>query len=254
MLLLSTQSLSGYGLHKILLLAKQAAYDGIDLSVDFDNYDTTDASYLDMLMTLTGVRIYSVTAPEKKLTKKHFEEILSLADELSINIVNVHPPHRLEKERDWFGEYLKVVTNKYPNITINVINAPPKTWLFVISEYGDARPETIKKITEHTALSIENVDPASGVDLMKTFVLLGSTMGLVYLSDKNEEESGFFPGEGTMPLESLLIKLSELEYAGDFTLDCHPKHLGAWDDTQVIKRLLEAKKFLARYYKKNEAE
>jgi hypothetical protein len=143
----------------------------------------------------------------------------------SIKIVNVHPPHRLEKERDWFGEHLKIVTKKYPDITINVINAPPKTWLFVISEYGDARPETIKKVTEHTALSIENVDPASGVDLMKTFVLLGSTMGLIYLSDKNEEEAGFFPGEGTMPLESLLIKLGEVQYNGDFTLDVAPKHL-----------------------------
>jgi hypothetical protein len=78
---------------------------------------------------------------------------------------------------------------------INIVNAPPKTWLFIISEYGDARPETIKKITNHTALSIENVDPSSGVDLMKTFVLLGSTMKFVYLSDKNEESGGLFPGE-----------------------------------------------------------
>jgi len=92
------------------------------------------------------------------------------------------------------------------------VNAPPKTWLFIISEYGDARPETIKKITEHTALSISNVDPESGVDLMKTFVLLGTTMNFIYLSDKTEETDGLFPGEGNMPLESLLIKLKELEY------------------------------------------
>lgn len=252
MLLLSTQSLSGYGLHKIFLLVKEANYDGIDLSVDFDNFDTTNVGYLDSLMTLTGVRIYSLTAPEKKLTKKNFEEILSLANELGVKIVNVHPPHRFEKERDWFGEYLKIVTKKFSEITINVINAPPKTWLFVISEYGDARPETIKKITEHTALSIENVDPASGVDLMKTFVLLGSTMGLVYLSDKDEEQSWLFPGEGTMPLESLLIKLTEIDYSWDFTLDILPKHLGVWDDKKVIERLSDAKKFLLKYFKKTE--
>mgnify|MGYP001016345674 CR=1 FL=1 len=52
-----------------------------------------------------------------------------------------------------------MLTAKYPKITINIVNAPPKTWLFIISEYGDARPETIKKMTEHTALSIENVEP-----------------------------------------------------------------------------------------------
>jgi hypothetical protein len=89
------------------------------------------------------------------------------------------------------------------------VNAPPKTWLFIISAYGDARPETIKKMTEHTALSIENVEPESGVDLIKTFTLLGNTIGLVYLSDKTEESVGLFPGEGDMPLESLLIRMKE---------------------------------------------
>ncbi len=250
MLLLSTQSLSGYGLHKIFSLAKEAGYDALDLSVDFDAFDTINASYIDSLIQSSGVNVISLTAPERKLTKKHFDQILTLASDLGIGIVNVHPPHRLEKERDWFGEYLKVVTNKYPSITINIVNAPPKTWLFIISEYGDARPETIKKITEHTALSIRNVDPASGVDLMKTFVLLGSTMGLVYLGDKTEEDAGLFPGEGNMPLESLLIKLSELEYDGHFALDVDPKYLESGDDEQVIKRLIEAKKFLAKYYGK----
>jgi hypothetical protein len=35
-------------------------------------------------------------------------------------------------------------------------------------------------------------------------------MGLVYLSDKSDEEAGLFPGDGTMPIESLLIKLAEV--------------------------------------------
>jgi sugar phosphate isomerase/epimerase len=250
MLLLSTVSLAWYGLHKIFLLAKEVDYDGLDLSVDFDQYDTIDAKYLDSLIEETWIRIESITAPERRLTKKHFDQILSLAAELGVGIVNVHPPHRLEKERDWFWEYLKVVVHKYPDIVINVINAPPKTWLFIISEYGDARPETIKKITEHTALSIRNVDPASGVDLMKTFILLGSTMWLVYLSDKTEEKEWLFPGEGNMPLESLLIKLTDVEYEGHFAFDVDASHLEAWDDKVVISRLLEAKKFLAKYYKK----
>jgi len=85
------------------------------------------------------------------------------------------------------------MVTKHPKITINIVNAPPKTWLFVIAEYTDARPETIKKITNHTALSIENVEPESGVDLMKTFTLLGNTVELVYLSDKTEEKNGLFP-------------------------------------------------------------
>ena len=250
MLFLSTASLAWYGLHKIFLLAKEAQYDWLDLSVDFDQFDTFDVEYIKLLIEQNWIHIYSLTAPEKKLTKRRFAQLLELAGNLDVSVVNVHPPHRFEKEKDWFGEYLKIMIQKYPNIVINVINAPPKTWLFIISEYGDARPETIKKITDHTALSIWNVDPASGVDLMKTFVLLGSTMWLVYLSDKTEELDGMFPGEWSMPLESLLIKLTDVEYAGNFTLDVYPKYLEAGNDKRVVERLIEARKFLEKYYKK----
>jgi sugar phosphate isomerase/epimerase len=248
MLLLSTSSLSGYWLHKIFYLAKQAHYDAIDLSVSFDQFDTYDSEYIDLLARGVNIPVRSITAPEKKLNKKQFDQILMLASDLGVGIVNIHPPHRLEKEKTWFGEYLQSVAQKYPNIVINIVNAPPKTWLFLISEYGDARPETIKKMTSHTALSITNVDPSSGVDLMKTFVLLGSTMGFIYLSDKTEEDTWLFPGEGTMPLESLLIKLSDIDYTGDFALSVDPRVISAGDDATVIKRLEQAHAFLGKYF------
>lgn len=251
MLLLSTSSLQWYGLHKIFLLAKQANYGGIDLSIDFDTFDTTNAEYIDSLIQSTDIPVVSITAPERKLTRKQFEIILHLASDLGVKIINVHPPHRLDREKDWFGEHLQMVAQKYPSLTINIINAPPKTWLFLISEYGDARPETIKKITEHTALSIANVDPSSGVDLMKTFVLLGSTMGFVYLSDKTEEKDGVFPGEGNMPLESLLIKLSDINYSWHFSLSVDPKELSAGEDEEVVQKLRDVESFLLKYYNKS---
>ncbi len=139
-------------------------------------------------MTRHDLRIESITAPERKMTKRQVDTLLTLADDLGISLVNLHPPHRTDRDKDWFGEALKSLMVKHPSVTINIVNAPPKTWLFIISEYGDARPETIKKITEHTALSIAHVEPESGVDLMKTFTLLGNTIGLTYLSDKTEEE------------------------------------------------------------------
>ena len=82
MLLLSTASLTGYGLHKVFLLAKEAGYDGLDLSIDFDQFDTIDATYIDGLIQETGVNVHSLTAPERRLTKKHFDQILSIASEL----------------------------------------------------------------------------------------------------------------------------------------------------------------------------
>lgn len=186
MLLLSTASLAGYGLHRIFGFAKNAQYDGLDLSVDFGQFDTFNTEYLRSLVSSFELPIVSITMPEKQLTTAQLEFAIHMAEDLGVTTVNIHPPHRLEKEKDWFGDYLKILQTKFPKITLNVVNAPPKTWLFIIAEYGDARPETIKKMTEHTALSIANVDVNSGVDLMRTFVLLGSTMEFVYLSDKKE--------------------------------------------------------------------
>ncbi len=161
MLLLSTSSLAGYGLHRIFDFVKKSHYDGVDLCIDFSQFDTFHVEYLRELSETSDVKIISITAPETKLTTQQLEFILTLASDLNVSVVNIHPPHRLEKEKDWFGEYLKILQEKHPNIMINIINAPPKTWLFIIAEYGDARPETIKKMTEHTALSIANIDPNS---------------------------------------------------------------------------------------------
>lgn len=243
-LLLSTSSLQWYGLNRIFQFAKNAEYSGIDLSIDFSEFDTINLEYLKELQHSIGISIQSITAPERQVTTKQIEYCVTLASELWVDTVNVYPPHRLDKEKNWFWEYLVLLQQKHTNIIINIINAPPKTWLFVISEYGDARPETIKKMTEHTALSIHNVDSSSGVDLMRTFFLLGSTLGFVYLSDKKEEDDRLFPGEWLMPLESLLKKLHATEYVGKFSLQVDPKSLWAGNDEQVLKELIRAKNYI----------
>lgn len=102
MLLLSTASLAGYGLHRIFHFAKQAEYAGIDLSVDFGLFDTIHSAYLSQLVQETGVKIISITAPERQVTTSQIEFCLELARELGVKILNVHPPHRLDKEKDWF--------------------------------------------------------------------------------------------------------------------------------------------------------
>ena len=250
MLLLSTSSLAGYGLHRIFEFAKKSEYDGIDLCIDFSAFDTFNAEYLRKLSADFGVKIVSVTMPEKQLTTNQLEFVLQMAADLGVKMVNIHPPHRSEKEEDWFGEHLKILQQKYQNLMLNVINAPPKTWMFIIAAYGDARPETIKKMTEHTALSIANIDPNSGVDLMRTFYLLGSTMEFVYLSDKREGDEKLFPGKGLMPLESLLIKLNAVKFSGIFSLQVDPQALGAGNDDAVLQNLERAKRYLYKYFEK----
>ena len=80
MFLVSTRSLTGYGLDKIFFLAKESGCDGIDLSIDFLLYDTIDAVYLDMLSGRHDMPIMSISAPIRKVTKRQSGEILELAD------------------------------------------------------------------------------------------------------------------------------------------------------------------------------
>ncbi len=49
MILLSTSSLKGYGLHKIFQLVQKSQYNGIDLVIDKANFDTLDAEYIKKL-------------------------------------------------------------------------------------------------------------------------------------------------------------------------------------------------------------
>lgn len=53
-----------------------------------------------------------------------------------------------------------------------------------------------------------------------------------------------------MPLESLLIKLKDIDYKGFFSLNIDPKSLGAGDDDLVLKNLARAKEYLHRYFTK----
>ena len=51
-----------------------------------------------------------------------------------------------------------------------------------------------------------------------------------------------------MPLESLLIKLKDIEFDGNFSLSISPGSISAGDDELVLKYLANAKKFLYKYF------
>jgi len=248
MFLLSTSSLRGYGLHKIFSLARDAHYDGICLDLNPLDFDTENTGYVAALSKEFGMPVVSITAYERRITPKIVDQIVEVANVLGSKTVNFYPPHRLDKDGEWFSEYLPKVQQRHKSLDIAIINVEPKTFLFLISEYKDATLPLIKKITGKTALHVSNVDPESGTDLIKTFSLLGNSIHNVYLSDKSGNKEELLPGKGDMPLESLLIKLAAGGYKGDFILKVAPKELGAGDDANVLKKLAEAKEYFLKHF------
>lgn len=250
MFLLSTASLRGYGLHKIFQIAKEAGFDGLCLDLDPTNFDTENAEYVKELSESVGIPVVSVTAYERKMSDEAVEAVAKLAKTVGAQGINFYPPHRLDKDGAWFNEHIPKVAKDYDGIDFNVINVEPKTFLFFIPEYKDATLSSVKKLTGKTALHVSNVDPESGVDLMKTFAMLGSTIRNVLLSDRSGNREDLLPGRGDAPLESLLIKLREAGYKGNFTLKVSPKELSAGDDEAVQKKLAQAKAYFAKHYPK----
>ncbi len=249
-MLLSTSSLRWYGLHKVFSLARDAQYDGICLDLNSLDFDTENSEYVLALVKEFQIPVIGITAYERRITPKIVDQILEMAKILWSKVVNFYPPHRLDRDGEWFSGYLPKVQQRNKHIDITIINVEPKTFLFLIPEYRDATLPLIKKITDRTALHISNVDPESGTDLIKTFSLLGNSICNVYLSDKTGNKEDLLPGKGDMPLESLLIKLAEWWYKGHFTLKVAPKELWAWDDVCVVKKLTEAKEYYMKHFKK----
>ncbi len=193
MLLASTSCFRGYGLHKIFELVAASGYDGIDLVLSATEFDTEDSSYLRELMELTGVKIHSVTAYERKMNSGILTQIVELAGKLGAGLINIYPPHRLDKDGAWFSDDLPALKKKHPELQFAIINVEPRTFLFFIPEYKDATLTSIKKLTGETALSISNIDPESGVDLIKTFSVLGNSIVNVLLSDKTATKDNLLP-------------------------------------------------------------
>lgn len=248
MLLVSTSSFRGYGLHKTFELIARSEYDGVDVVLSPTDFDTLDAEYLKHLSEITGVKIASLTAFERKMDADALDKIIDIAIKLQVPLINIFPPHRLDKDGSWFNDVLPDCKKKHSSIQFAVINVEPRTFLFFIPEYKDATLTSIKKLTGETALHISNVDPESGVDLIKTFTVLGNSIVNVLLSDKTSSKDELLPGKGEMPLETLLIRLKEGGYKRNFTLKVDPKALGVGDDEIVLKRMKEAKKFWDKHY------
>ncbi len=141
--------------------------------MDRDILDTADPAYIQLLTQMTGVRVDQVVSYDRKMDEKQLRMTLELARQIGAKKVFFYPPHRQDKESSWYDTGIASIQAEFPQLKIGLVNVEPKTFLFFIPEYIDATLQSIKQVTGHTALSIANVDPESGVDLMRTAALLG---------------------------------------------------------------------------------
>jgi len=251
MLLVSTSSLNGYGLHRIFSFVKKAWYDGIDLVLTKSNYDTWNADYIKSLIDEFWVPVLSITAPNRGLNEKKVDLIIDIAKKVWAQNITFFPPYLTDKNTTWYTRYLSKV-KRDTNLSISIANVEPKFIFFVIPEYKNASLLEIKKITWDTALELSAIDSSSGLDILKAQKYLGSSMKNIYFSDKHWPKKGILPGlagGGTsyLPLESFLMKLRASGYAAFITLKVNPREMWVWTEEKVLQNL----DYFKSYYKKH---
>ena len=249
MILLSTDSLKGYGLNRIFRFIKEAGYDGVDLYIDPKDFDTHDTDYLKELALEFNLPIVSMqTAPNA--TAKNVIETVEMAKELGTKVIIVQPP------KIFNFKYTKWLTNEVPkirqreNISIALENAPSETFLGIIPEHALNNLNELRKF-KHAALDTTRIAQKKE-DLIRVFHILRKYLVHVHVSNVKKGKGYALPDDGILPLESFLTKLKQEGYQGAVSFKIHPKFMRAGNNEKTIKNLAACKKFYENYFMKIE--
>ena len=252
MLLLSTSTLTGYGLHRVFDFASKAWYDGIDLSLGIMNFDLWDWDYVASLIKAYHIPVRSITAPAKDMSTEKFHNILELWNKLWVASISFAPPHIMDKDTKWF--LLLKDAQKNTDISLCIHNVESTFLFFVIPEYRNASFEKIKSVTGSASLDILAVENSAQMDIIRALAALGSSLKNIYIADKTSSVKWIIPGtwEGWLshlPLESFLLKLKAQSYVWDISLKVTPKDIWVWDADRVLSHLIATKKYIHKHFR-----
>lgn len=252
MLLISTSSLKGYWIHKIFSIVKNSNYDWIDLSVDFDDFDSFDKDYLKQISDDFWVKILSITAPPRWMTKEKIDILFELTFVLNAQIITFSPPHTLDKNGEYFSSYINKLKDQY-DFAVAIKNIEQKFLLFIIPEYRNTWFIDLKKFTWFTSLDLSAIDKSAWTDLVKAQNILWNSIKNVYFSDKLWSKVWLLPwqswgGMSHLPLESFLMKLKASWYNWFFSLNVSPKELWVWSEKKIQYNLDQIKIYYKRHF------
>lgn len=249
MLVISTDSLRGYGLNRVFDLAKQAEYDGLDLVIDYGQFDTYNGDYIKKLIQEYKLPVHAVSTPTE-IAAKRIEEAVKMAKDIGAKVVILQPPKILDfKMASWMKSEIPKLREKEA-ISIALENAPSGTFLGIIPEHAMGSASDLKDF-KHVCLDVARIGEQRK-DLMRAYTALKKFLVHIHLSNFYHGKKYSPPQEGIMPLESFMTKLKEDGYPGAISMKILPKFLHCGDDERVVKELKKAKSYYGKYYGKTE--
>lgn len=245
MLVLSTDSLKGYGLNRIFELTKAAGYDAIDLVIDFNQFDTLNTEYIKKLIKEYGIPVHAVSTPTE-IAPKRISEAVEMAKAIGAKVVIIQPPKILDfKMAGWIKKEVPKLREK-EFISIALENAPAGSFLGIIPDHAMANSQDLKEF-KHVCMDVSRLGEQRK-DLIRAYTALKKFLVHIHLSNFYHGKKYAPPQEGIMPLESFLTKLKQDRYPGAIALKILPKYLHVGEDEKLIEELGKAKKYVDKYY------
>ena len=244
MLLLHTQSLPGYGLERIFMVAQKAGFDGLELQIT-ENYDTQDADYIKELSARykIPVKAFCIQPGKEEKLMEAFQNLIKNFPRSTVNLVSSNSfTFRYKK---WLQNIMPQIVRKY-DLNFNLRNAPFKTMLGFIPERAENSLYALKQ-AGNVCLDVSALW-SSKEEIMRAVEFLGDRMRHVYLSNVHNNEYYNLLPEGILPLESFLTKLAQRRYHFGFTLKIAPDNLPQGSVDKIIHELEASRKFFEKYF------
>ncbi len=238
-ILLSTDTLSGYGLDHIFEVAESAWFWGIDLAI-WKNFDTRNSGYVKKLKAKHNI-VVPIIQVSSDINSKEMTQALELAAILETKIIVINPPNTFNiASYHFITSKLPQIQTDNPTIQFAIIN-PPDDMVFIlpIPKFKFSNIEQItSKYNCKIWLDITHVD-GDFVDseLMKKLPAHLKNTSTIYISDKTKKWVRHLPlWEWDMKIDLLFKKMAKLSYDGYFSVKytLSKKQLADMDEVEVV--------------------
>lgn len=219
-ILLSTDTLPGYGLDMIFSLAQETGCDGIDLAI-WKNFDTRHEGYVAKLSKQYKLPVVSVQT-SSKINAKELNQAITIAQETGAKIIAMNAPSYFDvKPYTFLINNLKTYQTQYPDLTFSIINPDTASMNFLpLPKYRLRNiPEIIKKYHCSRWFDISAMDE----EMIENLILikmpdLASHISLCYVSDRKKNEYHLTPGTWNYDLDRIMESLRTNHYTGAFSI------------------------------------
>ena len=183
MLALSTDSLKGYGLNRVFQFAKEAGYDGIDIKMRADDYDSQNGEYIKKLSTEYKLPVLAIQLNDP--TPKTLKAAIDVAKTVGSKVIIVQPPKIFSfRQQSWLkGEVPKLRAKE--GISIALENAPSEMILGFIPKHAMNNIVEMKKF-KHACIDTTRI-ASKRQDLMRAYKSLEKY--LVHIPSHNSKTS-----------------------------------------------------------------